>query len=151
MATHKLTDIEIAIRVCPKRVRWPKSDSSIGWTKAHACVDALQNLVRNVDLGCLEAEQDRELSAGGIARRRAELCDQALKKLVNFQPFEIAKKRLTENSDALERLSHRDPEEVQMLQKLTRAFHDLREGIEATKRMVLDRCKMREGAVVNSA
>ena len=60
---------------------------TITWTKAHDCVDALQDLVRSLDVACLEAEHDREPPAGGIARRRAELCDQALRKLVNFQTF----------------------------------------------------------------
>lgn len=145
MATRKLTDNEIAIRIVPKRLRWPESGSSIAWTKAHDCVDALQDLVRNVDLGCLEAEQDHELSGGRIQRRRAELCDQALRKLANFRLFDIAKKALSENIVALESLSVRDPEQALMLQKLTQALHDLREGIEATKRVVLDQCKMREG------
>ena len=151
MPTHKLSDIEIAVRVVPTRLRWPETGTTIAWTRAHDCVDALQDLVRNLDVACLKAEQDRQLSAGGIARRRAELCDQALRKLANFRSFDIAEKALSENIVALERLSSRDPEQVQMLQKLTQALHDLREGIEATRRMVLDRCKMRERPVVNSA
>ena len=32
-----------------------------------------------------------------------------------------------------------------MHQKLTKAMQDLREGIAATKRMLLERCKLREG------
>lgn len=147
MTTRKLSDTEIAIRIVPKRLRWPESGSSIAWTKAHDCVDAFQDVIRKVDLGCLEAEQSRELFAGGIARRRAELCDQALRNLVNFQPFEIAKKRLTENIDALESLSNRDPEQVQLLEKLTQALRDLREGIEATRRMVREQCKVRESSI----
>ncbi len=63
--------------------------------KAHDCVDALQALVRTIDVACIQAEQDRELSAGGIARRRAELSDQALRKLENFPPFEVAQKALS--------------------------------------------------------
>jgi hypothetical protein len=34
--------------------------------------------IRNLDVARAEAEQDRELSASGIARRRAEICDQAM-------------------------------------------------------------------------
>lgn len=97
MAKHKLTDTEIAIRICPKRMRWPASGTSVAWTKAHDCVDAFQDVIRKVDLGCLEAEHDREPSAGGIARRRGELCDQALRKLVNLPAFEIAERALFEN------------------------------------------------------
>ena len=151
MAPHRLTENEIRVRVVPTHLRWPEGGTTIAWTRAHECVDALQDFVRNVDSAVSRWSRDRELSAGAIARRRAELCDQALRKLVNFPAFEIAEKALSENIVALERLSNRDPEQVQMLQKLTQALHDLREGIEATKRMVLDRCKMREGAVVNSA
>jgi hypothetical protein len=85
---------------------------------------SLQDLVRKADLACIEAEQDRELSAGGIARRRAELCDQVLRKRRNFEPFEIAERALTENVNALERLSDRNPEQVQMLQRLKQALTD---------------------------
>ncbi len=144
METHRLSNIQIKVRIVPKHVRWPERSSSVSWTKAHACVDALQELVRRLDVACVEVEQTRELSAGGIARRRAELCDQALRKLVNFKPFGIAEKTLTQNIDELERLSDRSPEQAQMLQKLAQARNDLQEGIEATRRMVLDRCRMRE-------
>jgi hypothetical protein len=101
-----------------------------------------------VDQAWIESEQNRELSAGGIARRRTEICDHALRKLVNFAAFEIAEKALTENFDALERLSDPDPQQVQMLQKLKQALGDLQEGVASTRRMVLERCKVREGASV---
>jgi hypothetical protein len=150
MPSHRLTDNEIAIRVCAKRLRWPKRGTAIVWTKAHDCVDALQDLVRSVDTACIEVEQSRELSPGAIARRRAEVCDQALSKLVNFSAFEIAENALSENIVALERLSNRDPEQVQMLQKLTQALHDLPEGIDTTRRMLLERCKNAGGrATIN--
>jgi hypothetical protein len=71
------TSNEINIRIVPKRIRWPEPRASVAWAKAHDCVDALQNLIRQVDRACLEAERDRELSAGGIPRRRTEICDQA--------------------------------------------------------------------------
>ena len=129
-------------------LRWPERGTASAWTDAHNCVGALQELVRNVDLGCLKAEQDRELSSGAIARRRAEICDQAMIKLANFPAFHIAEKTLFENIVALE---NRDPEQVQMLRKLTQALHDLREGIEATRRMLLERCKTRgERAAISS-
>lgn len=65
---------------------------------------------------------------------------------MSFAAFESAEKALSENIAALKNLSNRDSEQVQMLQKLTQALHDLREGIEATRRMLLDRCRAREGA-----
>lgn len=52
----------------------------------------LQDLVRHVNRGCVEAEQDRKLSAGAIGRRRAEICDPAIIKLVNFKSFELRRK-----------------------------------------------------------
>jgi hypothetical protein len=131
-----------------EHVRWPEPGSSIAWTRAHACVDALHALVHSLDGACAEVEQSRDLSPGAIARRRDELCEQALRKLVNFLAFDVAEKALSENIVALERLSNCSPEHVQMQQKLTQALRDLREGIEATRRMVLDRCKMREGLSV---
>ncbi len=39
--------------------------------------------------------------------------------LANFKPFEIAEKALNESIGSLERLSDRDPHQVQMLQTLT--------------------------------
>jgi hypothetical protein len=92
-----------------------------------------------VDLDCAEAEQDHELSAGGIARRRAELCDQAMSKLANFRPFEIAEQTLTNNINALERLSDPDPQQAEMLQRLKQALRDLQESIGATRRMLQER------------
>ena len=148
MGIQKVSDAQIAITIVPKRARWPEPRAGVAWARAHDCVDALQGLVREVDLACREAERDREHSAGGIARRRAELCDQAMSKLTDFGPFEIAEKALTQNIDALERLSDPDPQQAQMLQKLARALEDLRAGIEATRRMLQERCKVRESVSI---
>jgi hypothetical protein len=144
MGIQKVSDAQIAITIVPKRARWPEPGAANVWTVAHRCVDALHNLVRQVDLDCAEVEQDRELAAGGIARHRAQLCDQAMSKLADFGPFESAEKALTDNIDALERLSDPDPQQAQTHQKLTRALRDLQEGIEATRRMLQERCKVRE-------
>ncbi len=148
MLTLQLTDVQIDARIVPTHLRWPESGTSTVWTTAHHCVDALKHLVRRVDLACFEAEEDPEHSASGIARRRAEICDQALRKLLNFAAFETAGRALSENVDALERLPDCDPEQAQMLQKLKQALKDLREGVEATKRLVRERCKVREGVSV---
>jgi hypothetical protein len=145
METHKLSDIQIKVRIVPKRLRWPESGTSVPWTTAHRCVDALQDLGRNVDRSCSEAEQDSELGVSGIARRRTELCEQALIQLANFRPFEIAERALSESIGSLERLNDRNPAQVQMLQKLKQALTDLREGIPATQQMVRERCKVRDG------
>jgi hypothetical protein len=71
----------------------------------------------------------------GIARRRAEICERTLIQLANFRSFEIAERALSESISSLERLSCRDPQQVQMLERLTQALKDLREGVEATKRL----------------
>ncbi len=144
MPKPKLSSMAIAIRICPKSLRWPESGTSTTWTRVHDYVGALRHLVRKVDLACSEVEENGELSASGIARRRAEICDQALRKLVNFPAFEAAEKALTENINVLERLSERNPEQVQMLQTLKQALADLREGVPATQRLMRERCKMRE-------
>ncbi len=141
---QKLSDSELNIRICPGRARWPEPSAGSTWETAHRCVHALQNLVRGVDNACGEVETDEELSAPAIARRRSEICDQSLRKLLNFAAFEIAEKALARDIDALDRLNDRNPRQAQSLQKLTKALADLREGIEATKRMVLERCKKRE-------
>jgi hypothetical protein len=90
----------------------------------------------------MEAEQN--ISVASVRRRRAEICDQALGKLANFAAFDVAEKALSANIGALERLSDRAPEQAQMLEKLKRGLPDLREGIAATRRMVLARCKVSE-------
>jgi hypothetical protein len=139
MTTRKMSDNQIAITIVPRRALWPEANTANVWASAHRCVDGWHSLIRQTDLACSKAEQDSELNTGAIGRRRSEICDQALRKLVNFRGLEIAEKALTENIDALERLSHRDPEQAQMLQKLKQALTDLREGIPATERMLEER------------
>src|SRR5689334_15957468 len=104
MVTERVSENLIKISIVPTRVRWPQP-SAAPWTKAHDCVDALQDLVRAVDHDCLQVEQNREFSADAIHKRRAAICSAALSKLLNFRPLEIAEKALTESVDALERLS----------------------------------------------
>jgi hypothetical protein len=144
MTSYKLSESQIAITVVPRSVRWPEPNAAAVWVLAHCCVSALRDVVRSADAACLEAEQDSECSASAIARRRAEICDQALRKLANFAAFEAAEKALIANIEALERLNYRDPEQVQTLEKLKRALTDLREGISATQRMLEERCKARK-------
>jgi hypothetical protein len=92
---------------------------------------------------CGEAEE-LELSADGIGCHRAEICHQALHQLTNFRLFEIAERALTELIDSLERLSYRDPQQVEMHQKTK----NLQEGVEAAKRLVRERCKIRDRVFV---
>jgi hypothetical protein len=147
MKIQKLSDLEIKVRIVPTRVRWPEADAGGAWSKAHQCVCALEDLVRYVDDSCLEVEQKR-LSSSELRESRAAICYHAMAKLVNFRAFEVAERALCENINALERLDSRNPNQVHMLDKLRQAQRDLNEGIEATRRMVKDRCKMREGVPV---
>ena len=100
-------------------------------------------MVRSVDERCIEAERDTTLDRQGIACRRTEIGTEALRDLTCFKPFEVADKAAKEQIISLERQPYRAPEEVQTYETLRKARADLREGVEATKRMVLDRCKMR--------
>jgi hypothetical protein len=101
-----------------------------------------------VDFNCLQAEQNKELSAREVRHNRAVICNQALGKLANFAAFEVAERALSEGINALERLNSRNAEQVQMLQKMKQGLRDLQEGIGATRRMVRERCKMREAVPV---
>jgi hypothetical protein len=144
MPAHKWSDLEIAVRIVPTSLRWPQSGASTAWTTVHDCVDAYRDLVRSIDIACVEAEQNRQLSSSDIVRRRAALCDDALRRLANFRPLEAAETALTEEINALERLRDRDAQQVQMHVTSRRAVRDLREGVAATRRAVQERCKVRQ-------
>jgi hypothetical protein len=76
MVIQRLSENLINISIVPKRVRWPEPSSAAAWAKAHDCVFALQNLVRNVDLDCLQIEQRsflRKLSARDARRSATKL------------------------------------------------------------------------------
>ena len=134
MTTHKLTDTEIQVRVVPTHMRWPERGTTVVWSKLHDAVDALQNVVRDVDQGCLEAEQDPELSAGGIARRRIGLGEQALRQLADFKPVLTAERAVNENIDKFE---------SKMQTSLTTALGEMQRGVDAARRAVIERCQMR--------
>ncbi len=108
MRTRKLSDTKIKICIVPKRVRWPERDTTTAWAKAHNCVDALQDFARDVDVSCVEAEQNADLSASAIARRRAELGDQTLSKLVNFRARLLDMSGKYAPSHCLSWISHAD-------------------------------------------
>ncbi len=144
MPSQPWSDIEVAVRIVPTSLRWKSSGTSSTWSAAHNCVGAYRNLVRSVDNSCMEVEQNSQLSANDIARRRAEVCEQALSKLVNFRPFELAEKALTGDITELERLSILNSQQVEMHGKLKQALRDLRQGLSATRRALQERCKVRE-------
>ncbi len=135
MASQKLSENLITICIVPNRGRWPERSVGSVWSKAHDCIDAWKNVVRKVD---------SEVSVSATVRQLGAICERTLIQLANFKPFEIAEKALSDNISLLEKLDYRDPQQVQMLKTLTRALKDLREGVEATKRLVRERCKVRD-------
>lgn len=136
----QLTDTEIAIRVVPTHLRWPERGTTVVSSKLHDAVDALHALARTVDENCAAAEGNRDLSPDAIRRQRAAIGGQALTELVSFRPFQIAEKVVTENIEFLENSQAPHLEKA----RLSKALQELREGIAATKRMLLERCKLRE-------
>jgi hypothetical protein len=105
MATRKFTDNEIAMRIVPTRLRWPPPETAktIAWDKAREAVELLHALMRTVDDGCLQAEQNADLSPEGVARRRQALGRQALSELETWPPLRAAERAITENIDYLEK------------------------------------------------
>lgn len=101
--TRRITDTEIAARIVPTLVRWPADISkTVAWDRLRECVDALRGLVFTVNGHCLEAEQDQDLSPEGIIRRRAQIGQQALRELAEFEPFQKAEKAVASNLAYLE-------------------------------------------------
>ena len=100
-----LTDNEIQMRIVPALLRWPPADvaKTIAWDRLREAVDALRSLVRVVDDRCLQAEQNQDLSPGGVARRRTELGRQALTELASFKPFQLAEKAVSNDLALLEK------------------------------------------------
>jgi hypothetical protein len=142
--TKRLTDNEIAIRIVPTHQRWPKAETSIAWRRLHECVQQLHDFARNVDNSCIKIEQKRDLGRDEIARLRTDAGQEALKKLANFRPLNIAKQVVTKEIDSLEKREDLIPQETQAKQKFMKAMDEMLGGIAATERLLLERCSMRE-------
>jgi len=146
METHPLSEIAIKVRIVPRRGQLPNAQSSKVWTAVHDCILAYETVVRDVESACMAFERDKDdLSPDAIRRRRSQICEQGLARLVGFRPLEMAEKALTQRISALESLNERNSEQVRSLNQLTQALADLRQGIEATKRTILEICKVRQG------
>ena len=96
--------------------------------------------MRAVDDDCHQVEHDSHLNPEGIARRRIEIGDQALSKLAAFKPLQTAERAVDENINDLE---------PKMQNLLRKALDELREGVAATKRAVVERCQMRAAPQLN--
>ena len=107
----------------------------------------MHEFARTFDNGCVEIEQKRELGGDEIKRQRTEVGNEALKKLANFRPFDIAEQAATKE---IEKLQNREDlltsQEAQAKQKLMTALDQLRGGLAGAERLLLERCKMHEGS-----
>ena len=132
----RLTEAEIQVRIVPTMLRWPSPESANTsvWDRLRDCVEALRGMLRLLDEKCDRAEHDSDLKPESIARRRKELGNQALSKLAAFTPLRSAELAVDENINDLE---------PKMQNLLRKALEELREGIAATERAVVDRCQMR--------
>jgi hypothetical protein len=99
-------------------------------------------MLRGPDDNCHRAEQNTDLNPAAIARRRVELGDQALNKLTAFKPLHSAERAIDKSINDLE---------PKMQNLLTKALDELREGVAATKRAVVERCQMRADCQILSA
>ena len=135
---RRLTDIEIAARVVPTMVRWPAPEAGkmSVWNLLRDCVEALRALLRVLDDTCHRAEQNADLKPEAIARCRKELGDQALSKLAAFKPLLSAERAVDESINDL------DPKTQSLL---TKGLDELREGVAAARRAVVERCQMSAG------
>jgi hypothetical protein len=142
--TKRLTQNEIAIRIVPTHLRWPEAATSGVWRALHECVQQLHNFARTVDNDCIEIEQKKEFGRYEIEGHRTEVGQEALKKLADFRPFDMAEQAATKEIDALEKREDLTSQEAQAKQKLMSTLAELRAGLAATERLLLERCKMQE-------
>ena len=138
MITERRTScfsVAIGARVIPTMLRWPSSKAAktLAWDRLRDCVEAL---LRVLDDACHRAEQNADLKPEAIARRRKELGDQALSKLAAFKPLLSAERAVDESINDL------DPKTQSLL---TKGLDELREGVAATRRAVVERCQMSAG------
>ena len=137
--SRRLSDLEIAVRIVPTMLRWPSSDSR-AWQCLHDGVDALRKMLRSLDDECQEIEHDRELNAAAIAQRREELGRQVLEELMTFGQLQSAERAVADEVKQLE------PKNQSLL---TKALNELRDGVEAARRAVVERCERRTFARSN--
>ena len=132
----RLTEAEIQVRIVPTMLRWPSPESANTgvWDRLRDGVEALRAMLRVLDDACHRAEHDRDLKPESIARHRIELGNQALSKLAAFTPLRSAELAVDKNINDFE---------PKMQNLLRKALEDLREGIAATERAVVERCRMR--------
>ena len=145
--TKRLTESEIAISIVPMHLGWPEAGASAVWRRLHECVQQLHEFAQTFDNNCVEIEQRRELGGDEIRRRRTEVGQEAMTKLANFRPLEIAEQAAAKEINTMAKRGDLTPQEAQAKQRLIKARDELRAGKGATQRLLLERCRMREGPV----
>ncbi|MBW5438729.1 hypothetical protein FXB41_29375 [Bradyrhizobium canariense] len=139
-----LTQNEIAIRIVPTHLRWPEASTSVVWRLLHECVQQLHDFARTFDSDCTEIEGSRQLARDEIMRRRAEVGHRAMKQLAVFRPFDSASVAATREIERLHRREELTPQESEAKQKLIKALDELRGGLAAMERLLLERSKIRQ-------
>lgn len=137
MLKHRMTDLEIAVRVVPTMLRWPPE---IAFDRMRDCVEALRNILRVLDERCEQDERDTDLKPESISRRRIQLGEKALAELAVFEPLHRAERAVDEH------IKHLDTKTQNLM---ARALDEVREGVAATQRAVIERCQMRVAPWMN--
>ena len=128
---RRLSDNEIAVRVVPTMLRWPPE---IVFDRMRDCVEALRSMLRVLDERCEHVERDTDLKPESISRRRIQLGEEALAELAVFEPLHRAERAVDEH------IKHLDTKTQNLM---ARALDEVREGVAATQRAVIERCQMR--------
>ena len=136
---RKLTDIAIAARIVPTMVRWASSEGA-SWDRLRECVEALRSLARSVDDKCHQVERNTDLKPENISRRRIQLGEEALAELAAFEPLHRAERAVDEH------IKHLDTKTQNLL---ARALDEVREGVAAAQRAVIERCQVRVAPWMN--
>jgi hypothetical protein len=131
---RKLTNLEITVRIVPTMLRWPMSEAVV-WRRLREGVEALRNMLHVLDIACEEIEHDHRLDPRDVKRRRVQIGEQALRELQAFKPLQSAEQAVIKKVNELDN-SDTD---------LTKALDELREGVAAARRAVIERCQMRTG------
>lgn len=152
----RLTDIEIAARIVPTMSRWPSAEiaKTIAWDRLREAVDLLRALIRTVEHGRLQAEQDADLSPEGVARRRQTLGRQALSELENWPPLRAAERAITENINHLEKQMTSLPQpptsvvDAMLAQEIRHYVRGQKSPIDVAMRSISDPSML--GAILNA-
>jgi hypothetical protein len=141
---NRLTDNQIRVVIVPTHLRWPEAATSEAWAQMHQCVQRLHDFARELDDRCIRVLQTAKLGPDQIAQRRRELGGEAADQLANYGPLRIAEQAAAKEIAQFNQREDLTPQQAQMKQRLLNALHELDGGVAATKRLVQERCGMRD-------